>query len=258
MNGTKAVPHLDDAALVRVLDGEAVADQDAGHLSGCADCQARLAGIRGQAMALSSLLERAQAAEPVPPSDLWERVTSGAGVRALPSAGRPRARPRPWWSRGLPRAAMIAGLLAAGALSAEPVRRWMGERLTALAAALVGDQATEGTDPVPDALLGVVVRFVPEGDRLVIRLDERQAGGTLEIVFEERSDATAEVLGDGPAATVLVLPGGFRARNRQGDRGSYRFRLPVTLDSVEVVVGGETRARLGGGSGAQVVLELGG
>ena len=63
-------------------------------------------------------------------------------------------------------------------------------------------------------------------------------------MFEDRADAVGEVLTADGTASLVVLPDGFRARNRPDSDWSYRFRVPSSLRSVTVEVGGEAMAEL--------------
>lgn len=285
--------HLEDGALVRLLDGQPAPGEDAGHLGGCAVCQARLRKLERLSAGFSRVVAAGRAAEPAPPADLWQRVqaaagggvrggvaggaqgmgaaggagAAGAGVVDLARererrAGRGRVAPRRAGLPGSPaaRAAAVAALLVGGALSAEPVRAWIADGFREVIAALGGG----GADPVPvrvpsaaeSAAPAITVSFVPAGDRLLLRIDEPQPTGSLVVVFEDRTDAVGEVLTEDEDASLVVLPDGFRARNAGGRDWSYRFRVPGTLAGVRVVIGGRTVAELTPADGS-AVLELG-
>lgn len=260
--------HLDDGALIRVLDRQPAPEDDAGHLTDCAVCQARLRKLERLSAGFSRVLTAARPAEPAPPPDLWQRVQSaapGGAEGAVIDLARERERRAgrragPRWGSPATRAAVVAGLLLAGALSAEPVRAWIADGIERAVLALRGGAPEPAPASVPGAVgsgaAAVTVSFVPAGDRLLVRIDEPQPAGTVHVVFEDRSDAMGEVLTEDEDASLLVLPDGFRARNAGGKDWSYRFRVPTTLARVAVVIGGRTVAELTPADGS-AVLELG-
>lgn len=249
--------HLDDGALVRTLDGQPVAGDEAGHLHDCAVCRARLRTLAGRSAGFTRAVAGTRAADPAPPPELWDRIQAAASAGPAEGAGvdlgreRERRAARGLRARRLPgsplaRAAVVVGVLLVGALVAEPVRAWIGSAIGRAVGALRGESEFEPA-PFPAAAdpgSAVAVSFVPAGDRLVIRVDEPQQAGTVRVVFEDRADAVGEVLTADETASLVVLPDGFRARNRADSDWSYRFRLPSSLRSVTVEVGGEEMAEL--------------
>jgi hypothetical protein len=276
MNDSTMHRHLDDGALARLLDGEPDATEHAAHVADCAACDHRLRVLSARGSAFSELLGRSGAATAAPPADLWDRAVATAARRSAPAVQASEAIPigtapsrrgmrRPG-SQSLARAAAVAGLLLAGSLAAEPTRRWLGERLAAIAEALGGGGEEAPAlpppapviEPAPEATPGsTVVGFVPAVDRLVIRIDRPQARGSVQLVFEDRADATGEVLGAGPGVSLTVLPTGFRAGNEPGDTASYRFRIPVGL-AVVVQVGDRIAAEMDPDGATEVAVPLGG
>lgn len=256
--------HLDDGALVRVLDRQPTPGEEAAHLADCTLCRARLHTLEVRSAGFSELLMAGRAAEPAPPADLWQRVQAaapGGAGGAVVDLARERERRAgrgsgfPWGSPAA-RAAAVAGLLLAGALAAEPVRAWIAEGIERAVLALTGDpQAAPGRAPAPaeSAAPAVKVSFVPAGDRLLIRIDEPQPAGTVRVVFENRPDALGEVLTEDEDASLLVLPDGFRARNAGGKDWSYRFHVPATLAGVRVLIAGRPVAELMPADGSAVL-----
>lgn len=227
--------HLDDADLVRILDlePEPATVEMKSHIGECAECASRLRQLEARASALSALLESSRPAMPAPPADLRDRIA--ARVATIPQD---RSRRR-WWTTGLARAAALAGLLITGALVAEPSRQWIIDRVVPRAPAV--ENAVPGTRSAPVA---TQVGFVPSGNAIVIRIDNRQRDGTVTLQFEDRSDVMGEVITDDPDADLLAMPPtGFRIRNEEGDTWSYRFRVPLGV-RVEVIVAGATVAAI--------------
>lgn len=249
--------HLDDGVLVRLLDRERVAWKDVAHLESCAWCQARSARVAGRSARFSAALASGILHEAEPPTDLWARVQAAAALE--PDAWRAgdgavldldharRRHPRRVTrgrGRSMATAAVMAVLLFAGALTAQPVRDWLAAGIERVVSALRGD-ADGGAEPTAEsATTALAVSFVPAVDRIEIRIDERQRAGTVAVVFEDRQDALGEVLTDDNDAALLVLPDGFRVRNDSARTWSYRFRLPATLDGARIVVHGEVVAEL--------------
>jgi len=140
---------------------------------------------------------------------------------------------------------MFAGLLVAGALTAEPVRHWIHDHVNTLTAAL---RPAPGAPPQARPGAGTArvptrVGFVPRGDTVIIRIDHGQADGAVTLFFEDRSDVTGEVVTPDPEAELIVLPpNGFRVRNAESDTRSYRFHVPIGLH-VEILIDGIRRAQ---------------
>lgn len=259
MNATG--PHLDDGAIVRLLDEQPLPGEHDGHLSTCATCHRRLATLNRESDGLTRLLRDARLAEPGPPADLWARVQAGAnrslagddadgGPRPQLGEGAVRgARHTRWPRHSLAAAAVLACLVIAGALTAEPVRDWISGALRSVTTLLGPDDTASSS---------VAVSFVPVADTLTISFDEVQQQGVAHVVLEDRSDAQAEIMTDDPNATLLVLADGFRVRNAAGLTWSYRFQLPRTLAQVRIVVAGRTVQIIAPAEGRTVVdVQLG-
>ena len=249
--------HLEDGTLLRVVDGQTLPDDRAGHLDTCEHCRARLAGLRDRSRTASAAVALVDRLAPAPPADLWERVLDATSRE--PSRG-PRAphAASGWTRRPLLRAAVVTGLLIAGALTAEPVRRWIVDVATDVAAVLGRTPGEPPSTPAAPAASGggaVAVEIVPATTRLVVRVDAPETGGVVVVRFEERATARGEILGDDDRATLVALPDGFRVQNRRrADRETapdepraparYRFTVPRSLERVEVRVGGRSVAVL--------------
>jgi hypothetical protein len=241
---------LDDAALVRYLDGElpeierARLERD---LAGDPAAAARLATLRRRSERLRTLLHRDDAAA----AQLDRRVPepphrTGAAPRTI-VFGRPR---RDREALRLRAAVVILALLAAG-LVVPPVRAWIASGITRL----TGDEAAAGVDvhaaqPTPGDDTAVTVTLEARGDTFDIRIDRHQAEGTL-IVRRSRGETAALPGGDtasddrgravlrGAAgdADLLVLPGSLHVRNGEGARASYEVSLPASIRSVRIRIG---------------------
>lgn len=237
-------PHPDDGTLVRLLDGEALENAESAHVRTCTDCLSRLRILEGDGARLSRALRSGADAALMPPADLWDRVIASPEARvgsAEISLSLMKDKRLRFAHAGL-RAAAVAAILLAGALTAEPVREWFAEAIRQIAGGSTAERPTPVTAEQPVA--AVIVGFVPRTDRLEIRLEQSQAAGTIRVIFEDRSDATGEILTQEPAASLLVLPDGFLVRNGSGRDWSYIFRVPSTVNSTRIVVAGRTIATL--------------
>lgn len=254
MSSATGPQHLDDAALVRILDRQPLHDDDSsqlsGHLARCDDCRARYRSIERRDQALQGLLQRARPAEPAPPADLLER--------ALETARRRARGPRRRADSPLLRAAAVAAILFAGALTAEPVREWLGataRQLMAALAPLTPPPPATPITPAPSADDAVEVTIVPAGDRLVLRFDAAEPGAVARIRFQERVDASGQILGNAPAPGLVALTDGFRVRNA-GVRGThYRFTVPAGMP-VEIRIGDRVAETLRGRAGQEREVTL--
>ena len=71
--------HLDDGALVRLLDAQHLPGDDPAHVDACDHCRVRLAVLRERSDRVHRLAGDLDAIAPTPPADLWDRVRAAAG-----------------------------------------------------------------------------------------------------------------------------------------------------------------------------------
>jgi hypothetical protein len=200
--------HLSDAELLRILDGEPLlspAQDMTSHLGTCAACAARADLLRGRRRRLATLLAGSDAPAP-----------------ALPAADEllARARRRPSHARPALRAAAV--LLVAGTLAAQPaVRRWVGAQWHRVIGGAPTSVIPAAPAVAPSMLeggaRGTVLAFEPGPGPFTIRFDAYPTTGTLTVVGDGGSRATAERL-DGTNLELLVTPHGFHVRNAGGTR----------------------------------------
>jgi hypothetical protein len=219
--------HLSDADLLRILDGEpplsAVQDVVA-HVRACAACAARADLLRERRRRLAKLLADGDA--PVP---------------ALPAADEllARARRRRLHARPALRAAAV--LLLAGTLAAQPaVRRWVGaqwQRVTGGAFTSVVRAVPVVAPGIPEGgAPGTVLAFEPGPGPFTIRFDALPTAGTLTVVGDAGSWATAERV-SGANLELLVMAHGLHVRNVRGAAASYLVRVPRSVKRVHVRFG---------------------
>ncbi|HEX8451164.1 MAG TPA: zf-HC2 domain-containing protein [Longimicrobium sp.] len=232
MHAPPADEHLDDGALVRLIDGEAADGERAGveaHLAACPVCAARLGSLRRRSVNLGVLLARGDFAVPAAPSD---ELAARREAR--------RAAPRSWL-----RAAAVAALVVVGAgLFSSPVRAWFRDILGG-----AGSGASVATQPAPPPASapnasspssGARIRFTPQGEEMGVEIAHPQAGSALVLERASSSTATAEVRAPvGALGDLLVLPTGLRIANRANSPSAaeYHVAVPITVQRVRVRIG---------------------
>ena len=216
------VRHLDDGELIRLLDGECSAEEQARltrHLATCSVCMQRQEAFEGLATAVRAALVRSD--EPV------------RSVRV----------PKRTWRLGAFRAAAVLLAVSVGvaAASAPPVRAWLSARWAGLRA-IVAPRATPGTEG-----RGITtVRFVPTNSTFAIELVARQDTGvlTIDVSGDTLASATVSPPPGMGGEELVVLPEGLRIVNRPGDRASYEVRLPRTVTEVRIRIADAPESRL--------------
>jgi pyruvate/2-oxoglutarate dehydrogenase complex dihydrolipoamide acyltransferase (E2) component len=238
MHAPPADEHLDDGALVRLIDGEAAEDERAGveaHLAACPVCAARLGSLRRRSVNLGLLLARGDFAVPapsVPAAPMDELAARREARRAAPAA------PSRVWLR----AAAVAALVIGAGLFSSPVRAWFRDLLGGAASnAPVAVQPAPAPAPAPaegSPATSARVRFTPQGDELAVEIAHAQASGALVLATSPSSAATAEVRAPaGALADLLVLPTGLRIDNRETSVAEYHVAVPTTVQRVRVRIG---------------------
>jgi hypothetical protein len=279
--------HLDDADLLRLMDGEQAPDHKPGlaaHVIGCARCADAAATLQRDAATVRAWLELAAfetdfgdgsaagAAMENAAADgaAAERVSAGDDAAAGAAAGErpaavraPRARPRPRSGRmpfpispWLLRAAAIV-LLVAAPVAAIPSLR--GAILDALSGGgNGGPAAAPAAGPDVDAAVQpdvAGVRFEPAAGSFTVTIDAVQPRGSLYVLPAGGREALLHI-GD-PGTGAVVAPRSVVIRNASGSSGSYTLRVPAGVTSVTVIVAGNRLAVLSRDSiaaGAEVPL----
>jgi len=208
--------HVDDVALVRLLDGEGTATERArlaAHLGSCAACEERRGLLAEASRELSLLLDRADSAPPAfalrcPPLRPW---------RAWPAA-----------------AAAVVLVLSTVTLFAAPVRSWIVGRWTVVHRLLHAAPVLS-----PTQRPGGAVSFIPASDVLVVRVATRQAEGSLLLETTATPTASAEVRSAGEREGLIVLPDELRIANTPTSRATYRLTVPTRLRRVVIVIDAE-------------------
>jgi hypothetical protein len=221
-NRVDSSAHLDDGALLRLLDQEGSAVEQAehaSHVATCDVCRQRRALLAAWSRGASEVLARSDAA---PRSFAFRRN------------GRP---PLFLW-RSWPAAAAVVLLVVGTVASGAPVRTWVAQRWAGLRRLLHVPEATRPSQtptPTPSAPVGVV-SFTPDSDVLVVRVATRQAEGSLVLETSATPTASAIVRGQGEQEAIVILPNELRITNTAASRATYRLTLPSRLKRVDVVI----------------------
>jgi hypothetical protein len=239
MHAPPADEHLDDGALVRLIDGEAADGERAGveaHLAACPVCAARLGSLRRRSVNLGVLLARGDFAVPAAPSAPVDELAARREAR--------RAAP-PAPSRSWLRAAAVAALVIVGAgLFSSPVRAWFRDILGG-----AGSGAPVAARPAPAPAYdpnaaspspGARVRFMPQGEEMTVEIAHPQAGSALVLERAPSSTSPAEVRAPvGALGDLLVLPTGLRIANTANSLSAaeYHVTVPSTVQRVRVRIG---------------------
>jgi hypothetical protein len=259
MNGSSAgaARHLDDAVLLRLLDGEHSPGEDYArdaHVGACTRCAAALAQLRDDAATVRGWLERAAFEDALPPAaalphghPLAQAPAHGpselaGGVRGTDRHGRGGApRSARSWHDTAPwlRAAAILLLIAAPVAAIPAVREFVTGAITDLR----GAPQVEAPASAPITTAPSIIRFQPAGGEFLVRIDAAQAAGTLRIVPAPGREAVLQ-LHDGGVAGPVIAADAVHLRNAAAATDSYVLYLPPTVTRVTVLIAGRTVAVL--------------
>jgi hypothetical protein len=274
--------HLDDADIVRLLDGEPSPGERSrmdAHIATCDQCAAAIASLLVDAATVRGWLQRAAFEEALPDAgppgyadagavaDVDVDVDANAAVGAHAAVPRqPPAPPGPVAPGAPPRrtarpprrTAVPAWLLRAAAIIvvvAAPVAAIPTLRDAVIAAipGTGGDapagsaafRAAPAAPAAPAAAHAGVIRFEPAAGEFVVRIEAAQAVGTLRIVRADGPEAVLR-LSDGSVGAV-VAAAAVHIHNTPGDVGGYTLDVPATVTRVLVFVAGTRTAVVTGG-----------
>lgn len=242
-----AGPHLEDGALVQLLDGEAdPAERDARqhHLAECEGCRARYSRLAHRSARLSMLLAGpdTEVARPRVPGHAPARVPARDLDRVPGSArdsGPIRAPVRSPWLRV---AATVVLLLALG-LTVSPARAWIVQGWQRVATVLAArDVAWDGPHgrETAESETGAAVGFRPAGSDVSIEVDHLQAAGELTLRVDAVEEVRVAAAGRTGDEGFLVLPSAVRIQNSPDSRAGYQVTVPGALERVRVRLAGCT------------------
>jgi anti-sigma factor RsiW len=213
--------HPSDVALLGLVHDELPAGEAAtirSHLTGCAECREREAGLRAGDARIGALLRLLD--NPVP-------------TRVAPEGGGPRF--------GVRRAALAASLavfLAGAAAAAVPgtaLNRWFRSQLGSATptAPRAAPPAQAAAPTAPAQVAGGVEIAVPRA--LVVTFAEPESGGVLSVHATSRATASLQAYGGDIA--YQVGDGRIEVDNRK-PAGRYSLEVPATLPRLTVLVAG--------------------
>lgn len=221
------MPSILDGRLVRLIDGEASAEEAQALrelMADSSDARQRHAQLQRVSELLSEELSQ-EMAPALPELALSQRVRPKPGTRF-------GSVPKRWRA-----AAAVAVLMAAG-LAVQPVRAFIATGATRVLELI----STQEPPPVPVEPAPVAegpssVRFVPGGSRFVLSVASPQTAGVLRITAVDGQEVAASVV-EGTGVSLLVLSSELRIDNGAGTAAEYHVQIPRTLVRVEVRVDG--------------------
>ena len=252
---TRENTHIDDGALLALLDGELNAEERRhveAHAGRCSECSERRDQLRFASRRVTATLEAGDAPSPWAEMPEALRQAYRDAPRQITSARSSRAG---WMGRrSVATAAGLTLLLAAGAyaIPGSPVRGWVDDGIESIAALIGGGDA----EPGPSA-----VSVEPAGGS--IRVSVLGAAAGLRVTIS---------LTDAPSAAASARQASFRVESGLIEitdvSGDLRVSLPRGALSGSVEVDGVEVARLDGGelrqtaaaeaSPAEIVVQTGG
>jgi hypothetical protein len=214
--------HLEDGALMRVIDEGSAADT---HLTNCRRCAERLETLRRRSGRLAALLGS----------------TDESG-RALPAAAH-RRRPRRR-SPAMGIAAVLALLIATAAVP--PVRALLIDGLRRVLPAPTVAPSETGTEaasaPPPDS--SAVVSFAVSGATFQLSVEYAQPHGAVTIVRGMGDLASASISASAGRESFVVRSDGLRILNSAASTTGYRITLPNTVDEIVITLPNRNATRL--------------
>jgi hypothetical protein len=233
-------PHIDDGDLIRLLDGECSPEEGERlrvHVDACSECRNNADSLKRASELFSGSLAELDALAPAKP-------------KRAPTVGLKLARSDKRFRFVSPRVLRAAAVLAAMVLvfAATPARAWLLQGWEALKSLVV----SETVEPPPETVapeetgsdMSSILRFTPRGSEFRLEFTSRPAGGTLVLLFDSSTSASAGILGEEAGDEMILLPDGLRIRNSSSSMASYEVELPLTLSVVEVSIAGSTVLRL--------------
>lgn len=223
--------HLDESALLRVIDEDGAAEELAlfhAHLLTCDGCTSRMDLLERRSVRVSEMLDELQLPpdfkHPVPVSPF--PASTRAGVRS------PRGFRTDWI-----RAAAVIVLLLAPLLAIQPLRaavgEWLSARWTEVAALVGGGSAPERR--ADDA--GATLWFAPAGPELRVEVAARQTGGALIIRISPTDEGSLQVVNGNGNEMPMISDRRIQILNTPQSVASYELGVPSGVRTVIVRVG---------------------
>ncbi|MFC1639361.1 anti-sigma factor family protein [Gemmatimonadota bacterium] len=234
-------PHIDDGELIRLFDGECTPEEAAqirAHTDECPECQDNADTLKQTSARFSGLLAELDSFAPL------EVVLSPDAEKPSVPTEKPRFH---LVSRRVLRAAAVLAAMVL-VFAATPARAWLVQGWEALRSIVTADTGESPAEiEVPETAgpeVSSVIRFTPRGSEFRLEFIQKPASGTLVLLFDSATTASAGIIGGDGADGMILLPSGLRIRNSDSSSASYEVRLPLSLLVVEVLVAGRMELRL--------------
>lgn len=261
----RSARHLSEGELLRLLDADGTGDELArfdAHTAACARCATGLRTLRHAAEVVHTRLQDVQpvAVEYAPALALAGASAQGGILRGVQAhVG------TPVWNRGWARAAILLLALTGALVSVRPlrarIRGWVDAAWAGLAGPRPARVAPPAASPAPAAAAPFELSFTPAGAELRVALPGRQAAGTLVLQRSSGSSASLEILPGDVRVVPLASERLLEIRNPPRTRSSYIVRVPASVRTVRVVIGGEAARSFAARAldgGVRLPLALGG
>lgn len=223
--------HLDESALLRLIDGDGAAEELAAlrtHLRSCDACTSRMDLLERRSVRVAAVLDELQL-----PADFRHPAPGSPFSTSTRAGARSRLGSRTGWMR----AAAVVVLLLAPLLAIRPLRaavnEWLSARWTEVAELVRGGSAP--APPADDA--GATLWFAPAGPELRVEFAARQTGGALIIRISPTDEGSLQVVNGTGGETPMISDRGIRILNTRHSVASYELGVPSGVRSVIVRVG---------------------
>jgi hypothetical protein len=232
METDRVSPHLDDSALLHLVDEDAHplrAGAWGEHVRACEECRSRLETRRRESDRVRTALTDLQLPTDFPSA---QATIEAARARVKPARPTPNAR----WLGSWPRAAAAIVILLSALAVVPSVRAAIVEWIRQ-AWELVTPSSTAPVDSAPPAVAesGFTISFTPATAALRIAIDRSQAAGELVVVRGDGVEGSLTV--EDASVEALVTEDGLRIRNQSSSSASLRLTVPAALQELVVQIG---------------------
>lgn len=227
--------HVPDEDLLRFIDRECddvERQRITRHLAVCDQCTESHGALLRTSHELEDLLSSVdELPRPGLRQSVLDRATAVVSLDTVSTAPSRRV-----WLRV---AAAVAGLIAIS-LTAPSVRAWIVEQFAPVTDWFGGAEAPsvqETATPAPDRTSSTV-SFLPTAGVVLVYVESSQEEGLLTVGVHDAGTASAQITGRQGESSILVMPNGFRIRNRPTSGADYLIQIPATVTEVHVRIGG--------------------
>jgi hypothetical protein len=232
MDSDRLSPHLDDSALLHLVDEDAHPLKIGlwrEHVHACGECRSRLDRRRVESDRVRAALAELQVPAGFPPASAVIERARAAQVGVTPI--HTRRRRGPW-----PRAAAAIVILLLPLVLVPSVRAALVDWIRQGWESVVGPSSPPPTEALPptEAGSGFTLRFTPVGSVLRLTIERAQSEGEIVVARGDGADGSLVVEGEGVEA--LVTEDGVRVRNDASSRATLRLTVPAALQELTVQI----------------------